>query len=1151
MKKSFKKLLSLALAVLMIVSCIFTTALTASADSYLAEPYYAFDFEDGKTSFTGTYYSATREVITQEDGNNVLSITAGGNAYTTFPAKFVVGKEYTVSFKYKLEACDFGTNAEPKFAVGLKASKRNGSTNTQIKAMSWISVTEPDTTFRTYSHTFTFTAEMLNSENEYLLIAFEKSSNTGTFQYLVDNIVVKETGGTVAFNTNGGSTVASVKGYPGQILDIEAPTKDECVFTGWYSDADCTQKVDSIIVPEKDVTTTLYAGWEVINHYYFDFEDGKTAFTGTYYTAERKVVAENGNNVLSVTTQTGSNAYTIFPARFEVGKEYVLSFKYKIATANLGTSTTPKFVYSVRVSQRKSSAPSSTVISGDSWVSVTAADTAYRTFTKTFTFTEAMQSDVNNYLTLCFGASSGTSYEFYIDDISVRETGGTVAFDTNGGTAISSVTGYPGKVVDLPTPTKNECTFAGWYLDEALTQKAENVVIPAKGTTTTLYADWDVINHYYFDFEDDKTAYTGTWGAATRKVITETDGNKAFLITTTAGGSANTIFPVRFEVGKEYVVSFKYKVASCDLGTSTTPKFVYGVKLAQRGGSNPGGVISGDSWVSISQADASYRTFNKTITFTQAMQNGNNEYLALFFGASSGTSYEFYVDDISVRETGGTVVYNTNGGTAISSVTGYPGQVIELPTPKYNGYKFLGWYTDAEFTNAVESVVIPAKNETVNVYAKWELITNVDFEDGKDSIIGIYGNYGDLNTYGNFTKDVVQDGDTKALNINVIGKSVVTLPIKLDAGKTYKYSFDYKLTDYAKKDETKAYQVLMELDAAEASGYPGWPTNQIALPWNWKSFSGVMSSYATQSGTFTVGEKGGFFALYFQLGANIATLGMNLDNIKVIEMTTPETPAAPTIKSVENNVVTLNTVDGCEYRLNGGDWQSSPVFKGIVNGAELNFTQRVKATTYTFASEESAALTYTIALPGDTNTDNVYDGEDMISVTKVLLNVVDGNTDFNADGKVNVQDLVYIKNHIANITDATVMSVGEQDINGFKVYSDSAAIAVQARDEFVEAVNTRGEGLVSTIDEIGENEKVITLLIDEKMSEDSYILKVENSTIIIKAGSDYALLDAVRFFATVLNNYSEESIIRLVNGYTIEGNYVGLAYTGAAQKKNL
>lgn len=65
----------------------------------------------------------------------------------------------------------------------------------------------------------------------------------------------------------------------------------------------------------------------------------------------------------------------------------------------------------------------------------------------------------------------------------------TLTFNTNGGSAIQPVTEPENTDIDLAAymPTKEGFKFAGWYADEALTQKMDKVTL---GQDTTVYAKW-------------------------------------------------------------------------------------------------------------------------------------------------------------------------------------------------------------------------------------------------------------------------------------------------------------------------------------------------------------------------------------------------------------------------------------------------------------------------------------------------------------------------------------------------------------------------------------------------------------------------------------------------------------------------------------
>lgn len=72
---------------------------------------------------------------------------------------------------------------------------------------------------------------------------------------------------------------------------------------------------------------------------------------------------------------------------------------------------------------------------------------------------------------------------------SSSHTGFTLTFDTNGGSAVGSISGASGTTVDLSRyqPTKEGFTFAGWFSDEALTQAVTSVKLTKN---TAVYAKW-------------------------------------------------------------------------------------------------------------------------------------------------------------------------------------------------------------------------------------------------------------------------------------------------------------------------------------------------------------------------------------------------------------------------------------------------------------------------------------------------------------------------------------------------------------------------------------------------------------------------------------------------------------------------------------
>ncbi len=83
----------------------------------------------------------------------------------------------------------------------------------------------------------------------------------------------------------------------------------------------------------------------------------------------------------------------------------------------------------------------------------------------------------------------------------------TLTFKTNGGSELASVSKTSGTVIDLKEykSTRDGYTFAGWYSDEALTQKVTRVTLTA---STTVYAKWTESEESIEETKESKNPFT-------------------------------------------------------------------------------------------------------------------------------------------------------------------------------------------------------------------------------------------------------------------------------------------------------------------------------------------------------------------------------------------------------------------------------------------------------------------------------------------------------------------------------------------------------------------------------------------------------------------------------------------------------------------
>ncbi len=122
------------------------------------------------------------------------------------------------------------------------------------------------------TETYTFTASYPESTN---YNAFEVSCTVSVTRY--NTYIPSPSYYTLTFDVNGGSEISSVRKSYGTTIDLTdyVPTKDGYIFTGWYSDAACTDEITSVRLTRN---TTVYAGWTknvepVVNPFVDVFED--------------------------------------------------------------------------------------------------------------------------------------------------------------------------------------------------------------------------------------------------------------------------------------------------------------------------------------------------------------------------------------------------------------------------------------------------------------------------------------------------------------------------------------------------------------------------------------------------------------------------------------------------------------------------------------------------------------------------------------------------------------------------------------------------------------------------------------------------------------------------------------------------------------
>ena len=201
----------------------------------------------------------------------------------------------------------------------------------------------------------------------------------------------------------------------------------------------------------------------------------------------------------------------------------------------------------------------------------------------------------------------------------------------------------------------------------------------------------------------------------------------------------------------------------------------------------------------------------------------------------------------------------------------------------------------------------------------------------------------------------------------------------------------------------------------------------------------------------------------------------------VLEVTTDKAPqpkaAAPVIQSTTETAITLKTVEGCEYSMDGSSWQKSPIFSGLQPGTAYRVYQRLAATATHLVGEisdptmvqtaDTAVLTSTIftvkddvirkiplkttvlellaGLKGGENCRVVKNGAPLKTTdlvgTGMTVELLSGNQvkasytlvvtgDPSGDGKTTITDLIAIKAHLLRKSLLTGLAALGADTSG-------------------------------------------------------------------------------------------------------------------------
>ncbi len=360
---------------------------------------------------------------------------------------------------------------------------------------------------------------------------------------------------TVSFNLNGGSGNIENQYISGNIIQYpEIPTRNNYLFAGWYTTADCTgapYDFDAKITEDLN----LYAKW-VSSVDYLRLSVGKSvnlALQGTTFKKTMFAPLVSGN----ITLTTIGNIDT-FAELYDANNKLLARSDDNGDNLNFSITynVTAGQVYYLHVRGLTSSTNGTVQLSilGESVPTPkgTRLPTSYFTVSYDNEYIIPMPSNREGFEFLGWYDADGNQYTdntgrclvpyTHLNDIILYSKWNVlsynISFVTNGGTSVDSTNLNYGERLDINqfTTVRNGYSFAGWYFSSYDTQPYNAKNMPAEDIT--LYAKWVTYSLQTIKYDTDKkyvSSINGPNAELFDPLCIDTDGNFATFTTSYSG----------------------------------------------------------------------------------------------------------------------------------------------------------------------------------------------------------------------------------------------------------------------------------------------------------------------------------------------------------------------------------------------------------------------------------------------------------------------------------------------------------------------------------------------------------------------------------------------------------------------------------------
>ena len=304
-----------------------------------------------------------------------------------------------------------------------------------------------------------------------------------------------DTSALVTFNSNGGKVTPTSKSVePGEAYgELPTPTRTGYTFTGWHLNTASGAKVDSTTIVNTNSAHTLVASWEA-NKYTITFN----ANGGNVDVASKEVTYDAAIGELPVPTRYGYEFNGWFTSESST-KKYKDTSKcdFNNNITLLARWTAKK---KVRINYNVNSGNSLTPSYKEVYY-----DEPYGTLptpTRTgYTFTGwHYNSATGDIVTVETALKSKSTHTIYA---SWEANTYTITFNANGGTvdAAPMTVTFDSAIGTLPTPTRPNYKFDGWYTAATGGNKYTSVSKYNIADDTTFYAHWTELNKIKITFD--------------------------------------------------------------------------------------------------------------------------------------------------------------------------------------------------------------------------------------------------------------------------------------------------------------------------------------------------------------------------------------------------------------------------------------------------------------------------------------------------------------------------------------------------------------------------------------------------------------------------------------------------------------------------